>query len=140
VNTTLYRPREILQGYNWNKKINSDQQKKAQQMIQFVRSFSLLQSGIFFNPLPNRSKSFQIKKEIASHKYQHPNKNRPISWYLIFSESFQSEKRARPDASKVYQVRVTENRRLTPLDYERNVFHMELDTTGTGIIFNIIKY
>ncbi len=34
-----------------------------------------------------------------------------------------------------YQVKVTVNRRLTPESYERNVFHIEFDTTGIKITF-----
>jgi sulfite reductase (NADPH) flavoprotein alpha-component len=35
-------------------------------------------------------------------------------------------------------VKVTVNRRLTPLSYERNVFHVEFDTTGTHSTITII--
>ncbi|PFH52859.1 hypothetical protein AMATHDRAFT_73982 [Amanita thiersii Skay4041] len=44
----------------------------------------------------------------------------------------------RPDLSdKTYLVTCTVNRRLTPMEYDRNVFHVEFDTTGTGLKYAI---
>ena len=40
-------------------------------------------------------------------------------------------------ADETFLVTVTENRRLTPLTYDRNVFHLELDTAGTGLKYDI---
>jgi sulfite reductase (NADPH) flavoprotein alpha-component len=37
----------------------------------------------------------------------------------------------------VHLVRVSVNRRLTPAAYDRNVFHLELDTSGTGLRYEI---
>ncbi|TFK76042.1 assimilatory sulfite reductase [Pluteus cervinus] len=36
-----------------------------------------------------------------------------------------------------YLVTCTVNRRLTPLEYDRNVFHLEFDTKGTGLKYAI---
>ena len=41
------------------------------------------------------------------------------------------------NADETFLVRVTENRRLTPMAYDRNVFHMELDSRGTGLKYEI---
>lgn len=38
---------------------------------------------------------------------------------------------------RTYLVTCTVNRRLTPLEYDRNVFHLEFDTTGTGLKYAI---
>ena len=38
---------------------------------------------------------------------------------------------------ETFLVKVTENRRLTPQTYDRNVFHLELDTAGTGLKYDI---
>ena len=38
---------------------------------------------------------------------------------------------------RTYLVTCTVNRRLTPLDYDRNVFHVEFDTEGTGLKYAI---
>ncbi|KAF9055069.1 assimilatory sulfite reductase [Hymenopellis radicata] len=36
-----------------------------------------------------------------------------------------------------FLVTCTVNRRLTPLEYDRNVFHLEFDTSGTGLKYDI---
>ncbi|KAF9247151.1 hypothetical protein BU15DRAFT_69990 [Melanogaster broomeanus] len=38
---------------------------------------------------------------------------------------------------RTYLVTCTVNRRLTPLDYDRNVFHLEFSTEGTGLKYAI---
>ncbi|GMK56211.1 hypothetical protein CspeluHIS016_0300510 [Cutaneotrichosporon spelunceum] len=38
---------------------------------------------------------------------------------------------------ETFLVTVSENRRLTPLTYDRNIFHLELDTKGTGLKYEI---
>ena len=38
---------------------------------------------------------------------------------------------------RTYLVTCTVNRRLTPIEYDRNVFHLEFDTTGTGLKYAI---
>lgn len=38
---------------------------------------------------------------------------------------------------ETFIVTVSENRRLTPPSYDRNVFHLELDTAGTGLKYEI---
>ncbi|KAG9004145.1 hypothetical protein FRB93_010493 [Tulasnella sp. JGI-2019a] len=44
----------------------------------------------------------------------------------------------RPDLEdRTFLVSCAVNRRLTPLTYDRNVFHLEFDTTGTGLKYEI---
>eukprot|EP01111_Echinosteliopsis_oligospora_P016519 TRINITY_DN689_c0_g1_i5.p1 TRINITY_DN689_c0_g1~~TRINITY_DN689_c0_g1_i5.p1 ORF type:complete len:1208 (+),score=338.40 TRINITY_DN689_c0_g1_i5:237-3860(+) len=57
--------------------------------------------------------------------------------YLMFTESYQTKKQLRPDVSGSYLVKVDVNRRLTPADYDRNVFHIEFDTNGTDLKYEI---
>lgn len=38
---------------------------------------------------------------------------------------------------KTYLATVSENRRLTPSSYDRNVFHLELSTAGTGLKYDV---
>ena len=38
---------------------------------------------------------------------------------------------------KTYLVKVSENRRLTPETYDRNVFHIAFDTSGTGLKYEV---
>ena len=40
-------------------------------------------------------------------------------------------------AERTYLVTCAVNRRLTPLDYDRNVFHLEFNTEGTGLKYAI---
>ena len=56
---------------------------------------------------------------------------------LAFPTAFAAKTVLRPLDSGVFSARVSVNRRLTPLDYDRNVFHLELDTTGTGLTYAI---
>ncbi|KAK9717400.1 sulfite reductase [NADPH] flavoprotein component [Basidiobolus ranarum] len=57
------------------------------------------------------------------------------AWKLMFQEAFQTQ--AENHENKTFIVTLTENRRLTPLNYDRNVFHLEMDTTGTGLEYGI---
>ncbi|KAI8997740.1 hypothetical protein BDB01DRAFT_772249 [Pilobolus umbonatus] len=60
------------------------------------------------------------------------------AWNLMFKEAYHTEDVIRPDLHEsTYIVRVTENRRLTPLDYDRNVFHLEFDTTGSNLKYEL---
>ncbi|KAF9534160.1 hypothetical protein CPB83DRAFT_843784 [Crepidotus variabilis] len=44
----------------------------------------------------------------------------------------------RPEVpDKTFLVTCTVNKRLTPLEYDRNVFHLEFDTAGTGLKYAI---
>lgn len=72
--------------------------------------------------------------------------------HLFFREAFTVPDAATTDASQglpgitalrpsmsedTFLVTVSENRRLTPVSYDRNVFHLELDTAGTGLKYDI---
>ncbi|PKI83720.1 assimilatory sulfite reductase (NADPH) [Malassezia vespertilionis] len=61
------------------------------------------------------------------------------AWQMLFREAYGLNAQAlRPDLpDKTYNVVVSVNKRLTPLDYDRNLFHMELDTTGTGLKYEV---
>jgi len=41
------------------------------------------------------------------------------------------------ESEETFLVTVTENRRLTPMSYDRNVFHLELDSAGTGLKYGV---
>ncbi|TPX34187.1 hypothetical protein SmJEL517_g03074 [Synchytrium microbalum] len=59
------------------------------------------------------------------------------AWAVMFAEAYGLKKDLRPDIEKSFVVRVDENRRITPDSYDRNVFHMEFDTTGTDLKYDI---
>lgn len=51
---------------------------------------------------------------------------------------FVSQPALRPDiVEETFLVTCTVNRRLTPLEYNRNVFHLEFDTSRTGLKYEI---
>lgn len=57
---------------------------------------------------------------------------------LAFKEAYGTKSALRPDVSvKTYTVHVKENRRLTPLTYERNIFHIEFDLGDSGLKYDI---
>ena len=57
---------------------------------------------------------------------------------LAFKEAYGTKTLVRPDvAVKTYRVRVKENRRLTPITYERNIFHIEFDLGESGLTYDI---
>ncbi|KAG0004791.1 hypothetical protein BGZ80_005553, partial [Entomortierella chlamydospora] len=58
------------------------------------------------------------------------------AWQLLFSEAYDT-KQALADEGHEYLVTITENRRLTPTTYDRNVFHLEFDTSETGLKYEI---
>ncbi|KAL8804964.1 MAG: hypothetical protein Q9182_002274 [Xanthomendoza sp. 2 TL-2023] len=57
---------------------------------------------------------------------------------LAFREAYNTKTALRPDvATKTYNVYVKENRRLTPLTYDRNIFHIEFDLGDSGLKYDI---
>lgn len=57
---------------------------------------------------------------------------------LAFPEAYDVKKDLRPDLPvKNFVVKVQENKRLTPSEYSRNIFHIEFDVTGTGLKYEI---
>jgi sulfite reductase (NADPH) flavoprotein alpha-component len=57
---------------------------------------------------------------------------------LLFKEAYGTQTSLRPDLSVVTRtIHVKENRRLTPLTYDRNIFHIEFDLGDSGLTYNI---
>lgn len=57
---------------------------------------------------------------------------------LMFKEAYGTTTSLRPDLPiENFVVKVKENKRLTPNDYSRNIFHIEFDVSGTGLTYNI---
>lgn len=54
------------------------------------------------------------------------------------TEQYPQNPALRPEVpERTFLVTTTVNRRLTPLEYDRNVFHLEFDTSGTGLKYAI---
>lgn len=65
-----------------------------------------------------------------------------VAKQLLYPEAYalptDEKEKMRPDlAEENFIITVSENRRLTPDDYDRNVFHMEFDTSGTGLKYAV---
>lgn len=57
---------------------------------------------------------------------------------LAFKEAYGTQNDLRPDLPvKTSTVTVKENRRLTPSDYSRNIFHIEFDLGDSGLTYKI---
>ncbi|KAK2596683.1 sulfite reductase [NADPH] flavoprotein component [Conoideocrella luteorostrata] len=57
---------------------------------------------------------------------------------LVFKEAYETRTSLRPDLPvKTATIRVKENRRLTPSDYDRNIFHIEFDLGDSGLTYKI---
>jgi sulfite reductase (NADPH) flavoprotein alpha-component len=62
----------------------------------------------------------------------------PPTVLSIDSDEFPQNLALRPEVpDRTFLVTCTVNHRLTPLDYDRNVFHLEFDTNGTGLKYAI---
>ncbi|CEG67268.1 Putative Sulfite reductase flavoprotein component [Rhizopus microsporus] len=60
------------------------------------------------------------------------------AWQLMFNEAYKTEQAVRPDLhEKTYVIKVMVNKRLTPTSYDRNVFHLEFDTTGSNLRYEL---
>ncbi|KAI2626986.1 hypothetical protein GGS26DRAFT_562324 [Hypomontagnella submonticulosa] len=57
---------------------------------------------------------------------------------LVFKEAYATDITLRPDLTvKTYTIHVKENRRLTPMTYDRNIFHIEFDLGDSGLTYKI---
>ena len=57
---------------------------------------------------------------------------------LAFKEAYGTKTGLRPDLSvKTATITVKENRRLTPQEYDRNIFHIEFDLGDSGLTYKI---
>ncbi|KAG0241812.1 hypothetical protein BGW41_005319 [Actinomortierella wolfii] len=57
------------------------------------------------------------------------------AFQLMFGEAYSTQHKLSDDHH--YVVQITEHKRLTPTTYDRNVFHLELDTLKTGLKYEI---
>ncbi|KAJ2489850.1 sulfite reductase [NADPH] flavoprotein component [Coemansia sp. RSA 2050] len=59
-----------------------------------------------------------------------------VAQRLAFPEAFATQLSARP-REKTFDVKVTSLYRMTPETYDRNIFHIEFDTRGTDLTYEI---
>ncbi|KAI8142846.1 hypothetical protein BJV82DRAFT_614510 [Fennellomyces sp. T-0311] len=66
------------------------------------------------------------------------NKWHKAAWQVMFKEAYATETAVRPDLHEAtYLIKLSENKRLTPVTYDRNVFHLEFDTTGSNLKYSL---
>ncbi|EEH38421.1 sulfite reductase flavoprotein component [Paracoccidioides lutzii Pb01] len=57
---------------------------------------------------------------------------------MVFKEAYGTTTSLRPDlAAKTFTIHVSENRRLTPKTYDRNIFHIEFNLGDTGLKYDL---
>ena len=77
-------------------------------------------------------------RELVEHPEVETSSISEISKHITFKEAFATQNSLRPDLPvKNFVVKVKENRRVTPADYDRYIFHIEFDITGTGLTYGI---
>lgn len=91
----------------------------------------------------------QLLKDISANSFVPFDKNesepptllkdwQTVAMGLSFKEAYGSKSALRPDqATKTFTVHVKENRRLTPVTYDRNIFHIEFDLGDSGLKYDI---
>ncbi|KAI8904785.1 hypothetical protein EDD86DRAFT_212778 [Gorgonomyces haynaldii] len=88
-------------------------------------------------PIPTVPSEFLLKEEEElEHTYEPAENHEPLLKYS-FASAYGLETKVRPDMEQAYRIKVTENVRLTPESYDRNVFHIEFDLTGTDLKYDI---
>jgi len=60
-----------------------------------------------------------------------------IAWNVVFKDAYETGAALRPREHEAYKVRLVARKRLTPLTYERNIFHLEFDISGTDLKYEI---
>ncbi|KZS97635.1 assimilatory sulfite reductase [Sistotremastrum niveocremeum HHB9708] len=75
---------------------------------------------------------------IAAKHLLFPEAYAPIAQNPEKAEEYSQQAELRPEVpERTFLVTCTVNRRLTPLEYDRNVFHLEFDTSNTGLKYAI---
>lgn len=81
---------------------------------------------------PNPRNDGEVSEDFAQAGYV------DLATKITFPEAYNIKKDLRPDLPvKNFIAKVQENKRLTPTEYSRNIFHIEFDITGTGLKYEI---
>ncbi|RLV90642.1 Sulfite reductase NADPH flavoprotein component [Spathaspora sp. JA1] len=104
-------------------KWSEEEPEEVEQLPFFVQETSLF---------PNPRTSTEFVEEINVNSFS------SIAQKVTFPEAYKVRQELRPDLPmKNFVVKVQENKRLTPVEYSRNIFHIEFDITGTGLTYDI---
>ncbi|GAC72985.1 NADP/FAD dependent oxidoreductase [Moesziomyces antarcticus T-34] len=114
---------------------SDDEWSKAQPISEAEENAPLRPTQIRYNGFGPNPEAATVGTELAPVRTTWAQS----AWQHLFSEAYDTAADAlRPDLpEQTWVVEVTENRRLTPVDYDRNVFHMELSTKGTDLKYEV---
>ncbi|CCF51540.1 hypothetical protein NDA10_002150 [Ustilago hordei] len=114
---------------------SDDEWSKAEPISEAEENAPLRPTQIRYNGFGANPDAATVGLEVASTRSTWAQS----AWQHLFSEAYDTQADAlRPDLpEQTWVVEVTENRRLTPIDYDRNVFHMELSTKGTDLKYEV---
>ncbi|CBQ74019.1 related to MET10-sulfite reductase flavin-binding subunit [Sporisorium reilianum SRZ2] len=114
---------------------NDDEWSKAEPLSEAEQNAPLRPTQIRYNGFGPNPDAATVGVEAAPFRSTWAQS----AWQHLFSEAYETQADSlRPDLpEQTWVVEVTENRRLTPVDYDRNVFHMELSTKGTDLKYEV---
>ena len=85
-----------------------------------------------------RPNSFTAFDEVETESLNYLKDWKTAAVGFAFREVYNTHSSLRPDLSlKTYTVHVSQNRRLTPPAYNRNIFHIEFDLGTSGLTYDI---
>jgi len=107
--------------------------------VEVPASWAELPADVTFTPL-----AFVTRNSFAPFQKEEPEPLLDLQdWQsaakgLAFKEAYGTQNSLRPDLTvKTFTIHVKENRRLTPQEYDRNIFHIEFDLGDSGLTYNI---
>lgn len=115
-----------------------------------LREQSVLEANVELKDFEFNSVNLEFSEGQASLPGAHLSSWHDAARHLIFpdvfipsaeqqiNEEYPQNPALRPELpERTFLITCSVNRRLTPLDYDRNVFHLEFDTSGTGLKYAI---
>lgn len=81
-----------------------------------------------------------LSKSLVHSNLVHKNSSNHLLnlyWRFMFPECYQSKQTIKPEVKGIFHVTLTKWVRLTPENYDRNVFHMEMDISSTLLKYDI---
>ncbi|EGW32848.1 uncharacterized protein SPAPADRAFT_136605 [Spathaspora passalidarum NRRL Y-27907] len=127
--------KEIVVDSKWSELVEEDPEEKEEQQEEEEEEEEVKQLPFFVKEtslFPNPRTSTETAEEINT------NAHTSLAQKIAFPEAYNVSQELRPDLPmKNFVVKVQENKRLTPTEYSRNIFHIEFDITGTGLTYDI---
>ena len=111
---------------------------KTLRQIEIPKEWAELEAESSFLPIDVSANSFSSFDKTESEPPSLLRDWQAAAKGLLFKEAYNTKEVLRPDLpQKTYTVHVKENRRLTPVTYDRNIFHIEFDLGTSGLKYDI---